>query len=295
MKLAVSFYHYFLPHESNNFKARVLQPFFLIVILSFVISLQIILRLLPASGVKILGYAAYISPEEIVRLTNEERVKHGLEALKMNTVLSQAALAKGTDMLNKDYWAHTAPDGTEPWKFFLDFGYRYRFAGENLARDFSNPADVVSAWMASPTHKENILSDKYQEIGVAVVEGDMGGVDTTLVVQLFGTKLSEAPRIAPIAAAKGEEKSLSTPLVVEEPETQVSYQAPIEVVRVSPFNISKIISLGLTLFLVTLLVVDFVVVARQKVRRVGGRVFAHLAFLGMILAILIIAKEGNIL
>lgn len=289
MKTTEAIYHYFLPHESNNFKARFLHSTSLVLFISFVIFFQLILQLLPSAGVKILGYAANISPDEVIRLTNEQRIKAGLQPLTQNIVLSQAALAKGTDMLNKDYWAHIAPDGTEPWKFFIDFGYKYRYAGENLARDFSNPSDIVSAWMVSPTHKDNILSSKYKEIGIAVVEGDLGGVDTTLVIQLFGTKLSDAAQIAPVAAAKEEVKEFS---VANVPTTPVA-NAPVP--KVSPFNVSRTISLGLTVFLMVLLLADVVIVAGQRIKRVGGKVFAHIAFLGMVLAILVLLQAGSIL
>lgn len=129
----------------------------------------------PLFGVRILGYAANISSTEIVSLTNQKRTEAGVSSLIYNLQLEQAARQKGQDMIENDYWAHVAPDGTEPWVFFVDAGYKYRYAGENLARDFSNPQDAINAWMASPSHKDNLLSDKYKEIGIAVVEGDLGG------------------------------------------------------------------------------------------------------------------------
>jgi hypothetical protein len=45
--------------------------------------------------------------------------------------------------------------------------------------------------MASPTHKANIVSGNYKDIGVAVVEGELLGKQTTLVVQMFGNLTSE--------------------------------------------------------------------------------------------------------
>jgi len=98
--------------------------------------IQSLLNFLPKAGVKILGYAANIPVESVLSLTNEKRKAAGLPELKLDPVLSQAAKNKGEDMLAKDYWAHISPDGVEPWKFFLDAGYQYRYAGENLARDF---------------------------------------------------------------------------------------------------------------------------------------------------------------
>jgi uncharacterized protein YkwD len=113
-----------------------------------------------------------------------------LPALSLNQNY-QMPLQKGRDMIDKDYWAHVAPDGTQPWKFFSQFGYKYRFAGENLARDFSNANDAVNAWMNSPTHKDNILNPKYKEIGIGITEGDLAGSDTTIIVQFFGATYSD--------------------------------------------------------------------------------------------------------
>jgi uncharacterized protein YkwD len=72
-------------------------------------------------------------------LPTEKRSQAGVSPLAYNPYLAQAAQAKARHMLEYDYWAHIAPDGTDPWKFFTDAGYKYRYAGENLARDFSNP------------------------------------------------------------------------------------------------------------------------------------------------------------
>ncbi len=129
--------HFFIPHEKNNHKAGLLSNRGLVILALTVVVFQFLLRIFPASNINILGYAANISPEEVIRLTNEKRVQIGLNELTYNPVLSQAALAKGNDMLAKDYWAHVSPDGTEPWFFFSQAGYKYRYAGENLARDFS--------------------------------------------------------------------------------------------------------------------------------------------------------------
>src|SRR4030042_5025280 len=150
MKKAVRFFtHLFLPHESNNQKAKILQSSTLSIIAIVLIIFQLFLTLPGNLGAKILGYAANISPEEVIRLTNEKRVQAGLAPLSYSSALSQSALAKGTDMLNDSYWAHVAPDGTQPWKFFTDAGYQYRYAAQNFARDFSNPASAVEAWMNS--------------------------------------------------------------------------------------------------------------------------------------------------
>src|SRR3990167_5411836 len=172
MKFAHRIAHLVWPRESNNQKAKLLHSSSLTFLVLVLVLFQGFITLFPKFGPDILGYAANISPDEVIRLTNEKRAQNGLPPLVQNSTLSAAAQAKGADMINKDYWAHVSPNGTQPWKFFMDFGYRYRYAGENLARDFSNASSAVDAWMASPSHRGNMLSAKYKEIGIGVVEGD---------------------------------------------------------------------------------------------------------------------------
>jgi len=63
--------------------------------------------------------------------------------------------------------------------------YNYKYAGENLAIDFIDSSQVIEAWLNSPSHRANLLNQNYQEIGVAVVSGNLEGYETTLVVQVL--------------------------------------------------------------------------------------------------------------
>lgn len=299
MKLFTKLAHLLFPRESNNHKAKLIHNSSLTLLTLGLIFYQVILFALPRFGPRVLGYAANISPEEVIRLTNEKRVVAGLQPLTQNPALSAAAQAKGADMLNKDYWAHVSPDGVTPWKFFVDFGYKYRFAGENLARDFSSAESAVDAWMASPSHRENMLSPKYKEIGIGVVEGDMAGVDTTIIVQFFGTKYVDTIPVSPVAQVTPSPTPTSTPqaLVLASP-----MPSPLPTISpspkpflISPFGTTKSVSLMTVALLLGVLTLDGVLTSRRKIVRIGGRTFAHLAFLGMILAIAILLKAGQII
>lgn len=302
MKFIHRLAHLLIPRESNNQKAKLLHSSSLTFITLLFILYQLVISFIPRLGARILGYAANISPTEVINLTNQKRAEAGLAPLEENATLSQAAQAKGVDMLNKGYWAHAAPDGTQPWQFFTDFGYKYRYAGENLARDFSNPSSAVEAWMNSASHKENLLSVKYKDIGVAVVEGSLTGVDTTIIVQFFGTKYADTLPVAPLAKAQ-ETKPVTTalpeptiepfkPTLVPVPAIETTLTKP--AVLVSPFNITRNASLGVAGILLTVLVVDGILVSRRRIARVGGRTFAHIAFLGMIIVIVLLLRAGQI-
>lgn len=314
MKLVHLLRHLFLPHESNNQKAKILHSESLFLIAIGIIFFQIVIGVTGKSFPKVLGYAANISPEEVIRLTNVERAKNGLNPLNENNVLSQAAIAKGNDMLAKGYWAHFAPDGTTPWSFFLSFGYKYKYAGENLARDFSDAASAVNAWMNSPSHRENILNPNYEDIGIGVVEGNLSGVDTTIIVQFFGTPLTSktsniteakaktvtstipaaTPKSSPIATSTPSPTPSLTPTPTPAVE-QLTNATGSSVYFVSPFNSTKGLSLLVVGVLLMILSIDFIVVKHNKIIRIGGKNLAHIAFLGMILAVILILKSGQII
>jgi hypothetical protein len=323
--------HLFIPHYSNNQKAKLLHSSTLLGIALILLFLQVFLHFLPKAGVRVLGYASNISIDEVLRLTNQKRQEAGLSPLKLDPVLSQAAKNKGEDMLAKDYWAHVSPDGVEPWKFFIDAGYKYRYAGENLARDFSNASSAVDAWMASPSHRENMLSPKYEEIGLAVVEGDLNGVDTTIIVQFFGTRMAGGGEVSPVAQKQEQkpavasvnvkEEKLPVPQPTQAPVSQpestpfafipdqkpvvleagvalgesVTRTPPPRLFLISPFDFIRDVSFAILVILLFAFTIDVIIVSRKNITRVSGRTFAHISFIGMVLAIALILKAGKIL
>lgn len=127
-----------------------------------------------------------VSNAELYELTNETRTHAGLPALSVNENLENAAYEKALHILEQDYWAHTSPDGTTPWVFLSNERYRYINAGENLARGYTDADRAHKAWLQSPTHYANIVGD-YDEIGIAVVRGELNGEQTTLVVAMYAT------------------------------------------------------------------------------------------------------------
>lgn len=299
MKLVRKIIHWVVPGESNNQKSKAIHASGLLTLKLLLVSVQVGIYLFSTGSLpKVLGYAANIAPSEVIELTNRKRVEAGLSPLTENAVLSEAALAKGKDMLANDYWAHVSPDGTQPWYFFTSLGYSYRYAGENLARDFSNPTSVVEAWIASPSHRDNLLSSNYKEIGIGVVEGDLNGVDTTIVVQFFGTKYVDKVS-SPIAGVDSEKTGLEEDVALAPVETLALVEetgAGVEETKfISPFGTTKGVSLLVVGGLLSVLSVDAVVVNRRRIKRIGGRTLAHMAFLGMILSLVLILKAGKIL
>ncbi len=151
--------------------------------------------------------ATHLDTNTIVNLLNLERAKHALGALTPQEQLTQAALDKGKFMLEHNYWAHVSPDGVEPWQFIQQQNYFYLSAGENLARDFTNEKDLVAAWMASPTHRANILNGNFSQLGVGVVEGMIGKQPIVLIVCFYAqphTHQSSLPQLSRYNSNTGE-------------------------------------------------------------------------------------------
>ncbi len=138
---------------------------------------------LPIFGIN----TASVLPKVIATLTNEARVENGLSKLNINETLTYAAQAKADDMAEKGYFAHQSPDGSQPWDWISREGYKYSYAGENLAVNFSDSEKVVEAWIDSPTHKLNLMGPRYTEVGIAVSRGMYKGREADFVVQMFAT------------------------------------------------------------------------------------------------------------
>ena len=138
--------------------------------------------------------AEYLSPEQIVLQTNQEREAGSQAPLASNPLLQEAAQKKVSDMFEKQYFDHNSPDGTTPAELVAAAGYQYKLTGENLAMgDFNSEAELVAAWMESPGHRENILKKEYTEIGVAAKLGKIDGRMTWLAVQEFGRPAPQCP------------------------------------------------------------------------------------------------------
>ncbi len=286
--------HLFIPHHSNNHRARILHPSFLALIIGLFLICQFSLNFYSLASPSVLGFASNITPEKVIEDTNQKRAEKGLSPLTINSKLNEAAQRKAGDMFAFNYWAHTSPSGRTPWAFFQEVGYKYLYAGENLARDFMDSDSVVEAWMNSPTHKDNLLNPNYKEIGLAVVNGSLNGAQTTLVVQLFGT-----PTPAPIAA-KNPEVSLSNPLpsLGDASVAKEILRAPAgetaSVPLFSSFWLTKTIIIFLLGIILGALFLDVVLVQQKKIVRLSGRNIAHLIFIGALLLSVILTTQGAI-
>jgi len=278
----------FVPQEKNNHRAKILNPFVLALLILFYVASQQFLNFYALARPGVLGYSSLIAPETIVALTNQERESQGLGPLELNSTLSESATRKAGDMFAFNYWSHNSPSGRTPWDFFKEVDYEYRIAGENLAKDFYNNESVIRAWMKSPSHKENILNSKYKEIGVAVVNGTINGMQTTLVVQHFAspltalgdTDLAQTTTPVPQEALLTEE----TNLLVDEPVSN----------PLNPFTISKVFTTFFFGLVIGALILDAYLVLKKKSHRLSASNVSQATFLFIIFLLVLLNKQGQI-
>lgn len=122
--------------------------------------------------------------KEALRLTNEEREAAGLPALEWSPELAEAARLHAEDMFEERYFSHFSCDRVEgrlvevssPQERLLSFSVRA--CAENIAQGQSTPRDVIGSWMASESHRKNILAADHTNCGIAFA-GDYW-------VQVFG-------------------------------------------------------------------------------------------------------------
>lgn len=291
------FRHLFTPYQTNNYKARILHTFPLLLVILTFISFSASVVIFKNAHPEVLGISYSITDQELLDDTNKVRAENNVPPLALNEELSSAAHAKAAFMFEKNFWAHFAPDGTTPWSFIKSAGYEYAFAGENLAKGFTNSQDVVNAWMESPSHRENLLSTRYADIGFATQEGNLTGEDTVLVVQMFG-----APYVAP--ASQPESNAQTSPPVqkIASEEDNVPVQLTKQAVRaqdtkalVHVSTATKSISVVFLFFIIAILILDLIIVEKKKIPRIVGHNLDHVIILVLLLVFILLERSGGIL
>lgn len=283
--------HYFIPQEKNNFRADILKNGFLLLLVGVYFLNQSFIKYLSLARPGVLGYSSEITAQKVLDQTNQERSNLGLSELKYNSLLSDSATKKAKDMFTNNYWAHTSPSGTTPWDFFKSVGYQYSVAGENLARDFYDTESLLKAWMNSPTHKANIINSKYQEIGIGVVNGTLGGIKTTLVVQHFAT---------PVVSVLNKKEPQSSEEIVVNNSTVEAVQSQSNVLSqsqqsyISPLSINKIFGIGIFSLIIVVLFIDGYITLKKGVHRLTGSTVSHIGFLLVILLFILYQQQGVI-
>ena len=180
--------HFFIPTAKNNYHAHAVRHKTLAFIGILTIALKISLTASLFFIYPSVAEFSQITSESMLNLTNQARTENNLGELTPSQELSMAARMHAQDMIIHDYFEHTSPDGQEFTNWINQVNYQYQVVGENLAIDFHNAESIHQALMDSSAHQENILNQEFDEIGLAVVEGEIDNKKTTVLVQMFGKR-----------------------------------------------------------------------------------------------------------
>lgn len=285
------FKNLFVPHEGNNYKGKFLHHTTLLSIVFFFVLSTFLLKTLNSSYPQVLGISTDITSEQLLVLLNQERQKDNLETLNLNPELSAAARNKANDMFSKNYWAHNSPDGKTPWNFIKDSGYVYVYAGENLARGFTTSADVTKAWMESQSHKENMLSPNYSDVGFAVVSGKLDGEETVLVVEEFGGRsLAAAPRVEDAEANIQQETS-----VYKRQSETVAASRIVNKPLIDSINLTSNLGVFIIILVIFTLISEMAILERKKIFNFAKHNPDHIIFLTSIIVLMFILGKGIVL
>ncbi len=231
---------YLIAHEGNNHEPHLLRDsgalfLFVVIIGSFALG---------AGGHYLItrtDLTSLVLSSVLVDYTNQNRDTQSYSHLVISPVLEKAAQMKARDMAEKGYFAHNSPDGKTPWYWFRQAGYDFAYAGENLAVNFNESAEVSNAWMNSPGHRANILNEKFTEIGIATAQGYYQGKPTTFVVQLFGRPTKTLAQTATIVSSKTNTAPIKEDVVVKTVEPRVLSESVSNELFVAVENADKVL------------------------------------------------------
>jgi uncharacterized protein YkwD len=108
--------------------------------------------------------------EQFVSLLNAHRADIGCPALEWSGGVATVAQAHSEDMVARNFFSHTNPDGKSPFNRLADAGVGYSSAAENIAYGYPTAAAVMSGWLGSPGHRANIENCGLTQHGVGLYE-----------------------------------------------------------------------------------------------------------------------------
>ena len=132
-----------------------------------------------------------LSPDELFRLVNEERIKAGVKPLARLHELDISAETKAKRMQDIQNTDHIDPQtGYDGMDYIVDLNPNLRcsWLGENISWNYPVEKQLVDGWMGSQGHKENILNPKFTHAGMYVTRGGREKHYHTIAVQHFCQK-----------------------------------------------------------------------------------------------------------
>lgn len=113
---------------------------------------------------------------QLLAIINNIRANEGLDPFNKNTALDIIAEARSNDMISRNYFSHNTPEGKNIFHILQENNVMYAEAGENIQYssppDLGTPQVIVDSWMQSNTHRQNLLSGSFSQIGIGIVDGN---------------------------------------------------------------------------------------------------------------------------
>lgn len=285
---------YFFPHERNNYRPHLFSGVSIAILVAAVILFEGAYLVQTRFVFLKTDFLASVLPGALVALTNQDRATQGLAGVTEDALLNQAAQAAAEDMAANGYFAHISPDGKTPWYWLEQVGYKYSYAGENLAMNFTDSENVELAWMDSPTHRANIVKPQYTEVGFGTANGIYEGQETIFVVEFFAapaTLQPSAPEQGELAMLPaGPVPTVSTSVEVLGIQTAAT-PAPVSpswFARLLASPLNTLLAIFTILFSIIAIVLSIAVLVRVRVQHpsvlVGGTVLLILIGTSMLLS-----------
>lgn len=180
------FSEYLWPSNGNQYQPRIFRSgqarrLLLVILTIKIATLSSLFFLFPDYG--------FLTPDikqDMYRLINVYRSSHKLPPLISDPYLDRIAWQRAQDMSRRGYFSHVTPDGQKPWQWLDSGQYDFTVMGENLARNFLTADSVFRAFQKSPTHDHNLLSARYEDIGIGVARQQQGEQGVNIMAIIFG-------------------------------------------------------------------------------------------------------------
>ncbi len=108
--------------------------------------------------------------DEFAHLVNEHRTAIGCSVLQLDESVTTVAVKHSLDMVERDYFAHTNPEGQSPFDRLEEANITYRRAGENIAAGQTSAQEVLNDWLNSSGHRANIENCVFTHHGIGLVD-----------------------------------------------------------------------------------------------------------------------------
>ena len=120
----------------------------------------------------------------LLNLINQVRAQYGAPVVANNPSLTNLARSRSADMINRNYFSHTTPEGKNIFNILSENGIGYACAGENIYQcsPASNGSEqaIINSWLSSSSHRANLLNASYRQVGIGIIDG--GGKRVAVIV-----------------------------------------------------------------------------------------------------------------